>query len=319
MIEFASSALLLLLFLPLVVRRLLPPRAATTDAMLVPPSISALLEPAPQASRQARIYRMLPAAIWVLLVLAVAGPQALESLDLRPASGRDIVLTLDLSGSMEQEDFVLDGETVSRLTAIKSVATEFVESRRGDRVGLVVFADRPYFASPLTYDVRAVSHAIREATIGLSGRSTAISDSLGLSLKRLLRSEAKSRVIILLSDGAETKADVAPKAVAEVAAQNGVRIHTIAMGPRDQETNPDDVNAVDVRTLGAIADASGGTLFRVRTMADLAAVTEAINALEPSPSSAPPLHYWREYWIWPASLALLFSFVFLAGIRRYGG
>ena len=319
MIEFASSAALLLLLLPLFALLLLPPRPATTDAMHVPPSIAERLQPAPQASRRAMFHRILPAAIWILLVVAIAGPQRLEHLDLRPASGRDIVLALDLSGSMEQEDFQLDGKTVSRLTAVKSVATKFVEGRRGDRVGLVVFADRPYFASPLTYDVSAVSRAIGEATIGISGRSTAISDSLGLSLKRLLTSDAKSRVVILLSDGADTKAAVAPRAVAEVAAENGVRIHTIAMGPRDHAADPEAEDAVDVRTLGEIADASGGTLFRVRTMADLAAVSDAINALEPSPSQAPPLQYWREFWVWPAALALLLSFFYLGGVRRYGG
>ena len=317
MLEFASPWAPVLLVLPVLARLVLRPRAAAADVMQVPPSIAGLLEPAPIAARGAKLHRILPMAIWVLLVFSIAGPRQLETLELRPASGRDIVIALDLSGSMETEDFLLDGETVSRLAAVKAVATRFVEGRRGDRIGLVVFADRPYFATPLTFDVQAVSRAIEEVTIGISGRSTSISDSLGLSLKRLLDSDAESRVVILLSDGADTKGVVAPQAVAEVAARNDIRIHTIAMGPHDLSDSPGTEDAVDTRTLGEIADVSGGKLFRVRTMADLRSVTQAINSLEPSPVLAPPLQYWREYWIYPAAAALLLCMAYLVGLRRY--
>ncbi len=318
MLEFATPYAFLLLAFPFAARFVLPPKPAATDAMRVPPSIAARFVEATHEARKARFYKMLPWAIWVLLVLAIAGPQRLETLDIMPASGRDIVLALDLSGSMEKKDFMLDGRTVSRLDAVKAVATRFVEQRKGDRIGLLVFADRPFFASPITFDVRSVARSIAEATIGISGRSTAISDALGLSLKRLIQSEAKSRVIILLSDGADTKADVAPQAAAEIAAKHGIRVHTIAMGPQDLENNPGAEDAVDARTLREIAEASGGTLFRVRTMADLQAVVSAINALEPSPTSAPPVQYWREFWIYPAALALLATILLLAGARRYG-
>ena len=318
MVQFAAPIALVLLIMPFLARLLLSPRPAAADAMRVPPSIAARMTSATHATRQAKLYRALPSVIWVSLVLALAGPQRLETLDARPASGRDIVLALDLSGSMEKKDFSLDGRTVSRLDAVKAVASKFVVSREGDRIGLVVFADRPFFAAPLTFDVRAVARTIEESTIGISGRSTAISDGLGLALKRLMQSEARSRVIILLSDGADTKATVAPQAVADIAAENDIRVHTIAMGPLDLETDPGAEDAVDTRTLGEISDASGGTLFRVRTMADLEAVTDAINALEPSPTTVPPIQYWRELWVWPASLCLVAAVLLVIGSRRFG-
>ena len=319
MVQFAAPAALILLFMPFLARLLLSPRQAAADAMRVPPSIAACMTGAPHVTHQARLYRALPFVIWVSLVLALSGPQRLETLDARPASGRDIVLALDLSGSMEKEDFALDGRTVSRLDAVKAVAGKFVISREGDRIGLVVFADRPFFAAPLTFDVRAVARTIEEATIGISGRSTAISDGLGLALKRLMQSAARSRVIILLSDGADTKATVAPQAVADIAAENDIRVHTIAMGPQDLETAPGADDAVDTTTLGEISAASGGTLFRVRNMSDLEAVTAAINTLEPSPTTAPPVQYWREFWIWPASLCLVAAILLVVGSRRFGG
>ena len=139
---------------------------------------------------------------------------------------------------MAIEDFSLDGETASRLDAVKRVATRFVEARRGDRIGVVIFADRAYVAAPLTWDLTAVARAIDSAEIGLTGRSTAISDGLGLALKRILAEPARSRVIVLLSDGRDTAARLDPRQVARLAAENGVRVHTIALGPEDLEETP---------------------------------------------------------------------------------
>lgn len=301
MVDFALPLAFLLLPLPLLVR-LLTPRGAGGQALYLPGGIAAAAGTA--ATRRLDRPGLLLVAFWIALVVAVAGPQRLVEIPDRTASGRDIVLALDLSGSMAIEDFSLDGETASRLDAVKRVAARFVEARRGDRIGLVIFADRAYVAAPLTWDLTAVARAVESAEIGLTGRSTAISDGLGLALKRVLAGPARSRVIVLLSDGRDTAARLEPTQVARLAAENGVRVHTIALGPEDLEERPASRDAVDIATLRAIAETSGGEAWRVRDMADLEAMAAELDRLEPNPSGRPPLIENRPLWMWPAALAL---------------
>jgi Ca-activated chloride channel family protein len=301
MIDLAHPLLLLLLPLPFLVR-LLPARGAGGQALWLPPSIAAGAGAA--ARRDLGRPGLLLAGLWLCLVVAIAGPQRLVTVPDRTASGRDIVLALDLSGSMAIEDFSLDGEIASRLEAVKRVAAGFVEARRGDRIGLVIFADRAYVAAPLTYDLTAVGRAIETAEIGLTGRSTAISDGLGLALKRILDDPAPSRVVVLLSDGRDTAARLDPRQVARLAAENGVRVHTIALGPEDLEERPASRDAVDIVTLREIAETSGGQTWRVRDLDDLTAMAAELDRLEPNPSARPPLIRQRPLWMWPAAAAL---------------
>jgi Ca-activated chloride channel family protein len=301
MADLAHPLALLLLPLPFLVR-LLPARGAGGQALWLPPSIAA-------GAGEAVVRRLdrpglLVAGLWLCLVAAIAGPQRLVMVPDRTASGRDIVLALDLSGSMAIEDFSLDGVTASRLDAVKRVAARFVEARRGDRIGLVIFADRAYVAAPLTYDLTAVGRAVESAEIGLTGRSTAISDGLGLALKRILADPASSRVVVLLSDGRDTAARLDPRQVARLAAENGVRVHTIALGPEDLEAQPASRDAVDIVTLREIAETSGGRTWRVRNMADLTTMAAELDRLEPNPSERPPLIRERPLWMWPAAAAL---------------
>lgn len=298
---FALPLAFLLLPLPLLVR-LLAPRGAGGQALYLPPAIAEGAGAAAAARRDRP--ELLLLAFWLCLVAAIAGPQRLVEVPDRTASGRDIVLALDLSGSMAIEDFSLDGETASRLDAVKRVAARFVEARRGDRIGVVIFADRAYVAAPLTWDLTAVARAIENAEIGLTGRSTAISDGLGLALKRILAEPARSRVIVLLSDGRDTAARLDPRQVARLAAENGVRVHTIALGPEDLEERPASRDAVDIATLTEIAATSGGETWRVRDMADLEAMAAELDRLEPNPSGRPPLIDDRPLWMWPAAAAL---------------
>ena len=304
MVDFALPLAFLLLPLPFLVR-LLPPRGAGGQPLYLPPAIAA--GAGRVASRGLDRPGLLPAMLWLCLVAALAGPQRLVPVPDRTASGRDIVLALDLSGSMAIEDFSLDGETASRLDAVKRVATGFVEARRGDRIGIVIFADRAYVAAPLTHDLSAAARAIESAEIGLTGRSTAISDGLGLALKRILADPASSRVIVLLSDGRDTAARLDPRQVARLAAENGVRVHTIALGPEDLEERPASRDAVDIATLREIAATSGGRTWRVRDMDDLAAMAAELDRLEPNPTDRPPLIEERPLWTWPAALALAFA------------
>ncbi|MBV0892112.1 VWA domain-containing protein [Paracoccus sp. Z118] len=302
MIQLAAPLMLLALALPLLAR-LLPPRPAPGLAMILPDGVRAagVRGPGPDGRRGLVALWL----VWVLLVLASAQPQRLELAPDRSASGRDILIALDMSGSMATPDFALDGETTTRLAAVKRVAQSFIEARRGDRMGLVVFADRAYVAAPLTHDLPAVTRALHEAEIGISGRSTNISEGLGLALKRILAGDAESRVIVLLSDGRDTAELLDAAQVGGLAAERGVRIHSVALGPEDLETRPAARDAVDVATLREIASASGGETFRVRSTGDLQAMAEALDRLEPNPSTRPPVAVARALWPWPAGAALL--------------
>lgn len=312
--SLAHPWLIALLPLPLLVRWLAPPASIARPALRVPAHLAEAAQEAHGPRRRAG--PLLAALAWAALVLALAGPRIETVTDIIPASGRDIVLALDLSGSMLKEDFRLDGAPVSRLDAVKRTATEFVAARRGDRIGLVIFGERAYVAAPLTFDVGAVARAIDEAQIGISGRGTAISDGLGLAMRRLGRSEAPSRVIVLLSDGVDTSGSVPAVEAARLAARRGIRIHSIALGPEDLENQPASRDAVDVATLRQIAAASGGESFRVRTTDDLRRMAATLDRLEPGPSSRPPMRHWRPLWTWPAALAL--ACLAMIALRRAG-
>lgn len=314
--SLATPMALLLLPAPYFAWRFLPVLQERNGFIFVPSSIaSAADEPLPGLIG-VKVRKIIPALIWFLLILGLAGPRIVELKDVASASGRDIVLALDLSGSMERQDFTLDGKAISRLDAVKRVGASFVRGRKGDRLAVVIFADRAYFAAPLTFDVETVARSIEQAAIGISGRSTALGDGLGLAIKRLAKSKARSRVIILLSDGVDTAGTVDAVKVGALAQEKGLRIYTIALGPQDLETTPEARDAVDSATLRQIAESSGGETFRVRTLTDLSAVATALDGLEPSPSQRPPLEIHKDYWIIPAIMALLLTFALIVDGRR---
>lgn len=242
--------------------------------------------------------------VWLLLVLALAGPRLPLPAPGLPTTGRDLAVALDLSGSMVQRDYALDGQTLTRLDAVKTVGAGFVRARGGDRVALIVFGSDAYFAAPFSHDVEAVAKRIEEAQIGISGRATNISDALGLALKRMAGSDAAAKVVVLLSDGVNNAGKAHPRAVAALAAQQGVTVHTIAMGTLDLADAPEARSAVDVGTLRAMAELSGGRFFRVRDMDDLQAVLAEIDALERAPGQGMPAEIYRPLWFWPAGAAL---------------
>ncbi|MCB5409202.1 VWA domain-containing protein [Pseudogemmobacter faecipullorum] len=302
MISFAFLPALLLLPLPLVML-LLPPRAAAEGAMRLPEAIALSARPAAAPGQSLGLIAFWLG--WALLCLALAGPQSIALYPDRSASGRDILIALDMSGSMETEDFALDGQTVTRLAAVKRVAESFIRARRGDRMGLILFADHAYVAAPLTHDLEAVARGLGEAQIGIAGRSTNLSGGLGLAIKRMQASTATSKAIILLSDGRDTAGRVDLGEVARLGAGLGLKIYTVALGPEDLESRPAARDAVDLAALRSIAEGSGGEVFRVRSLEDLQAMAAEMDRLEPNPSSRPPVAEAQTLWPWPAALALL--------------
>ena len=309
MFEFADPWILLLLPLPFLVIRLLGTDQMAGGAIRVPERIGgALLAAGRKTSGRSRIGLRggLLWAIWIALLLAVSGPRDLAPVSALKVTGRDLAIALDLSGSMIRDDFHLNGKQITRLDAVKTVGADFARRRGGDRVSLIVFGSEAYYAAPFTFDVESVARRIEDAQIGISGRATNISDGLGLALKRMEKSEAASRVVILLSDGVNNAGATNPRGVAELAAEMGVRVHTIALGPKDLSTaEAGERGVVDAATLRAISDISNGESFRVRTTDDLVTVAEALDRLEATDSDGLAAEVFREYWTWPATLALV--------------
>lgn len=320
MFELADPLILLLLPAPLLFVRLLRPRPVLERGFPVPDRIGTMLAAADQGrdpGGRMVADRAILWAIWVLTVFALSGPRELTPVSALKVSGRDLAIVLDLSGSMVRDDFDLDGRQVTRLEAVTTVGADFARRRAGDRVALIVFGSEAYFASPFTFDTEAVANRIEEASIGISGRATNISDGLGLALKRLADSQAASRVVILLSDGVNNAGATNPRGVAELAAKMGVRVHTIALGPKDLESAElGERGVVDAATLRAIAQVSGGESFRVKTTDDLVNVTVALDRLESTDSAGLTAEVHRDFWIWPAALSA--ALALLAAWRNAG-
>ena len=234
-----------------------------------------------------------------------------------PASGRDIVLALDFSGSMMDRDLMLGGKAARREDVMKHVAEKFIGRRAGDRVGLVVFSSDAYVAAPLTFDLAAVTHALDNVTVKMMGESkTAIGDGLGLALKRLRHSSAPERLIILLSDGGNNAGSAEPIPVARFAKSLGVRIDTIALGSSGAETSGSDGGEVDAATLKTIAAISGGKAFSAQSGEELEQVSRSIDRLESGTSKAPPSVIYQTLWIYPAAIAFLAALGLLFLDRR---
>lgn len=269
----------------------------------------------------------LPALLWIALLTALARPHILgETVEL-PTSGRDLMLAIDLSGSMDIEDMQWQGRPVNRLFTVKKVLNDFISQRQGDRLGLVLFGSQAYLQSPLTFDWQTVQTLMNEAQIGLAGKKTAIGDAIGLTIKRLQSHPEQSRVVILLTDGANTAGEVEPLKAAELAMQSHVKIYTIGLGADFMEVssffgsrkvNPS--RDLDETTLQKMADMTGGHYFRARDSKELEQIYDMIDQLEPTEKDPEIFRPQMNVYFWPLSIALFISFIMALqaiGVFRY--
>lgn len=315
MIHFEWPWLLLTLPLPLLVRWLLPARMTVTQAALKVPFLDDFSAAETKMVTQQQKWPLLLAAIaWILLVIACTRPQWLGEPIEQAVSGRDLMLAVDLSGSMEVQDFVINKRAVDRLTAIKWVATDFINRRIGDRIGLILFGTQAYLQTPLTFDRKTVMTLLNESAIGLAGDNTAIGDAIGLAIKRLKNQPADSRVLILLTDGANTAGEVAPLKAAELAAANQLKIYTIGVGADEmivrnffgaRKVNPS--ADLDEGTLVKIAENTGGRYFRARNADELNNIYMLLDKLEPIEKDKQFFRPRTELFYWPLALALLLT------------
>jgi Ca-activated chloride channel family protein len=244
------------------------------------------------AGRRARLRgsgtNPLIALAWILLCLAAARPQQFGEAVQPPQVGRDLMLALDLSGSMSEPDMELGGRPVDRLTAAKAVLADFLDRRAGDRVGLLVFGRRAYALTPLTLDRDSVREQLDDSVVGLAGQETAIGDAIGLAVKRLRTQPAEQRVLIVLTDGVNTAGVLDPRKAAELARGEHVRVHAIAFGGEGSLSVfgfklplPGAGDEIDEATLRMVAKQTGGRFFRARDTAELAGIYAEIDRLEP--------------------------------------
>jgi len=292
MIEFTWPWLFLAVPVPLLVRLLLPAVDPAQEAALRVPALRPFaLGPAPLGKQRENRSGLLWLALlsWLLLVTAAARPVWYGKPIELPVSGRDLMLAVDLSGSMETRDFVIKGQQVTRLQATQIVAGDFIKRRVGDRIGLILFGRQAYVQSPLTFDRKTVQTLLQEAVIGLAGQETAIGDAIGLAVKRLKDNPDDSKVLILLTDGANTAGEVEPVKAAELAAQEGLKIYTIGIGADEmlvnslfgmRRVNPS--SDLDEQALKTIAETTGGKYFRARDTAALDKIYQLLDELEPA-------------------------------------
>lgn len=283
MVELAYPWALALLVLPLIMR-LLPDYKESRDSIKVPffDKLVELSEQRPQTGamvlRRDRAQLFLLGFTWLCLVLAAAKPQWIGAPIEQQKSGRDLMIAVDLSGSMEATDFALpDGTQVDRLEAVKYVLAELGERRVSDRLGLIVFGNAPYLQSPFTDDHLVWAELLAETEIGMAGQSTAFGDAIGLAIKLFQENDSDNRVLIILTDGNDTGSMVPPVDAAKVAASENIRIYTIAIG------DPASVGeeALDIETLKRVSDVTGGAYFQALDRVELESAYQAIGELEP--------------------------------------
>lgn len=314
MFEFAWPWMFLLLPLPWLVRYLLPAGSPTLSAIRIP-SLNGLSNT--QQSMRAKPWMWaLLTLCWCLLIAASARPQWLgEPLPVR-SEGREIMLAVDLSGSMEIADMQLNDRSVDRLTMVKAVLGDFITRREGDRLGLIFFADTAFLQTPMTYDRETVRQMLEESVLGLVGERTAIGDAIALAVKRFRSKDETNRVLVLLTDGQNTAGNLTPDQALELADAFDVRIYPIAVGAEEvvvdsffgqRRVNPS--RDLDVPLMQRIAETTGGRYFRARSTEELEQIYQLLDELEPIAGSPQQLRPRQALYFWPLSGALLLMVV----------
>ena len=317
MIKWLWPWVFFLLPLPLLVRYLLPRVKQVQQAALKVPFLEYFSEQAGD-HKQGTPHRgllLIAWLAWALFLIAAARPQWVGDAIELPINGRDLMVAIDLSESMSMEDFILNNRAVDRLTATKVVATDFIEHRVGDRIGLILFGDQAYLQTPLTFDRTTVKTLLLEAVIGLAGSRTAIGDAIGIAIKRLQSNPENQRVLILITDGANTAGEVQPLKAADIAVNAGLKIYTIGIGADEmvrrtffggaQRFNPS--QDLDEKTLQAIADKTGGRYFRAHNTEELEKIYALLDKLEPTEQASQSFRPTLALFYWPLGIVLLFS------------
>jgi len=321
MLSFAYPWFGLLAPLPLLVWFALPPHAERRAGLRVPffDRLARLSGEQPYSggvvARRHRGRLLLLTLAWLLTLAALARPQWIEPPLHREVPTRDLLVLVDLSGSMDTKDFVdASGKTVDRLTAVKQVLDDFLSRRKGDRVGVVVFGDAPFALVPFTTDLELCRAMLRDTDVGMAGPRTAFGDAIGLGIG-LFAKRVKAKTIIALTDGNDTMSKVPPAEAARVAKDKGIVIHTVAVG--DPQAAGEE--KLDEAALKEVADTTGGGFFRALDRAQLADIYRRLDEIETRHIDTVSFRPRRDiYWVPVAGmlvLSMLAQALYL--LRRY--
>ena len=321
MFTLAYPWLLLLIVLPPILRLVIPPYSETRQAVRVPwfQRMAAVLHqnPADGAAIAATktstlIFFWL---LWTLIVVALARPQYLEPPVSRVLPTRDLMLLVDLSGSMETADFSnAAGETVDRLTAVKEVLDDFLTRREGDRVGLIVFGNAAFVQVPFTQDLEATRQLLSETAVRMAGPRTAFGDSIGLGITLFERSEVEQRVMIALTDGNDTGSKVPPAQAAKIAQDNDIVIHVVGVG----DPTATGEEKLDEEALGTVASTTGGRYFHASDRDELQEIYAELDRIDTREIEAESYRPRTDLFHWPLATFMILWILFHAAmlIRR---
>jgi Ca-activated chloride channel family protein len=323
MFEFVWPWVFVLLPLPYLIRRFTPPKRSAQNAALRVPTMQYLSKTESKNTGQNRAALVLAYITWALLVGAAAKPQWLGEAVAIPNEGRDLMIAVDLSGSMKQADMLIQGREVNRLSMIKYVLADFIERRVGDRLGLILFADTAYLQAPLTFDRSTIKTLLDESVIGLVGERTAIGDAIGLAVKRFNEKEKSNRVLVLLTDGQNTAGNITPEQALSLAKANKVTVYTIGVGADEQIVNSffgqrtiNPSQDLDEKMLSNIARETGGQYFRARDTQELVNIYQMLDSLEPVEGNPQKMRPQSALFYYPlaAAMALISLGIFGASI-----
>ena len=329
MIEWLWPLALLLVPAPILVRWLIKASKKKQPALTVPSlgGFSGLSTNESFSATLSTVKLIILWLAWILLIAAVARPQWVGEMVSLPTTGRDLMLAIDISGSMATEDMQVNNDYVDRLSVVKAVISQFLDARKGDRVGLVLFGTNAYVQAPLTFDLKSVKKLMIEAPVGIAGGKTAIGDAIGLTVKRLRERQNEEKVVILLTDGANNVGEIPPIKAAELASVDGIKIYTIGVGAEEMRvpslfgsltgrtTNPS--ADLDEETLSKIAEATQGRYFRAKDTNTLAQIYELIDKLEPIEQEPETYRPFQVLYYWPlgVSLCLFLSLLLIDAVR----
>ena len=316
MIEWLWPLAFLLVPAPILVRWLIKPSKKKQPALTVPSleGFSGLSSNESFSATLSTVKIIILWLAWILLIAAVARPQWVGEMVSLPTTGRDLMLAIDISGSMATEDMQVNNDYVDRLSVVKAVISQFLDARKGDRVGLVLFGTNAYVQAPLTFDLKSVKKLMIEAPVGIAGGKTAIGDAIGLTVKRLRERQNEEKVVILLTDGANNVGEIPPIKAAELASVDGIKIYTIGVGAEEMRvpslfgslagrtTNPS--ADLDEETLSKIAEATQGRYFRAKDTNTLAQIYELIDKLEPIEQEPETYRPFQVLYYWPLGISL---------------
>lgn len=308
MYQFDYPWLLLLIPVPLLIYWLVPEHKEEQDSLRLAffSTIAAATGLKPEAGavvpKSNWLQKIFGPLCWILFVVALARPQFVEPPIQKIQPGRDLMLALDISQSMETPDFRQpDGKKMRRVDGVKQVVADFVRKRKNDRVGLIVFGQAAYPVAPFTLDHEASLKILAQTDAGMAGPQTMIGDAIGLAIKQFDASDADQRLMILLTDGNDTGSRMPPRKAAEIAKQKGITIHVVGVG--DPKATGED--KVDFAALGAIAKATGGQVFHGENIADLAKAYALLDQITPQNFKTLSYQPKRELFVWPLGAAMV--------------